>query len=125
MPASTPRTATDPILIPNSGTTGQGEIAKLLGNPDALGAGYAREASALLLAFAFERLGLERIYLRTNGFNLHNIKLNERLGFQFEGILRSSYRLNGELIDVVLMSMLAAEYYRKYGTRELTANAAS
>ena len=104
---------------------GQGELAKLLGNPDALGAGYAREASALLLAFAFERLGLERIYLRTKGFNLHNIKLNERLGFRFEGILRSSYRLNGELIDVVLMSMLSTEYYRKYGTRELPASVAT
>lgn len=95
-------------------TVQQAEIAKLIGNPDALGVGYAREASCLILAFAFEHLGLERVYLRTNGFNLKNIKLNERLGFKFEGILRASYRLNDDLIDVVLMSMLSTEFRQNY-----------
>jgi RimJ/RimL family protein N-acetyltransferase len=97
----------------------QAEIAKLLGDPEAIGSGYAHEASGLLLSYAFQVLNLQRVFLRTNGFNMLNIKLNEKLGFQFEGILRASELLNGELIDVVLMSMLAREYYRKYGVREL------
>ena len=89
--------------------------------PKALGCGFAHDATCLLLAFAFETLGLQRIYLRTNGFNLKNIALNEDLGFHFEGILRASEILDGQLVDVVQMSMLADEFRHKYTIRELAA----
>lgn len=97
----------------------QAEVAKLLGDPAARGRGYATESTGLLLSYAFQVLELHRVYLRTKGFNLQNIELNEKLGFQYEGILRASERLQGELIDVVLMSMLAREYTERYHTREL------
>ena len=96
------------------------EIAKLVGDPAALGAGYAHEATCLLLGYAFQTLGMQRVYLRTNGFNLHNIRLNEKIGFRFEGILRASEVLNQDLVDVVLMSMLGREFYRMYRVRELS-----
>lgn len=101
---------------------GQAEMAKLLGEPSSRGSGYALEATGLLLAYAFRVLKLYRVYLRTKGFNLHNIQLNERLGFQFEGILRASERLQDELIDVVLMSMLAREFTARYEVRESPAS---
>jgi RimJ/RimL family protein N-acetyltransferase len=97
------------------------EIAKLLGEDSALGGGYAREASCLALAYAFRVLGLRRVYLRTGGFNLHNIKLNEKIGFRFEGVLRASEILNDEVIDVVLMSMLAREFESQYVLESLPA----
>ena len=103
----------------------QAEIAKLVGEPDALGKGFAREATSLLLAYGFHRLDLQRVYLRTAGFNMHNIKLNEALGFQFEGILRASEILNNELIDVVLMSLLRSEFDRKYACRIREAEASA
>lgn len=96
----------------------QAEVAKLVGEPKALGTGYAREATCLLLGYAFHALDLQRVYLRTNGFNLQNIRLNEKIGFRFEGILRASDVLNQELVDVVLMSMLGREFYRMYRIRE-------
>ena len=37
------------------------------------------------------------------------------LGFQYEGVLRKNCRKNGVLYDVHLMSMLAEEYFEKYG----------
>ena len=92
----------------------QAEMAKLLGSPDARGKGYAKEATQLLLCYAFDDLKLRRVYLRTAGFNLHNIKLNERLGFKFEGILRESQALEDKLVDVVLMSMLAREFAKRH-----------
>jgi RimJ/RimL family protein N-acetyltransferase len=101
-------------------TVRQAETAKLVGEPAALGAGYAHEATCLLLGYAFHNLDLQRVYLRTNGFNLQNIGLNEKIGFRFEGILRASDVLNQELVDVVLMSMLGREFYRRYRVRELT-----
>lgn len=93
---------------------GKAEIAKMIGEPEALGAGYAHEATCLLLVYAFRTLGLRRVYLQTNGFNLHNIRLNEKIGFRFEGILRASEILDREVVDVVLMSMLEHEFDRMY-----------
>jgi len=93
---------------------GQAESAKLLGEPDARGKGYAHEAAALLLAYAFDALELRRVYLRTAGFNLHNIKLNEKIGYKFEGILRESEVFGDRRVDVVLMSMLAREFASVY-----------
>lgn len=92
----------------------QAEMAKLLGPPDARGKGYAKEATRLLLCYAFDELKLRRVYLQTAGFNLHNIKLNESIGFKFEGILRESQALEDKLVDVVLMSMLAREFAKRY-----------
>jgi len=93
---------------------GQAEMAKLLGDPAMRGRGYAKEATHLLLAYAFGELGLGRVYLRTAGFNLHNIRLNEKVGFRFEGILRRAHVLCGRLIDVALMSVLREDYLRAF-----------
>lgn len=92
----------------------QGEMAKLIGAPHARGKGYAKESTGLVLAYAFDELGLGRVYLRTAGFNLHNIKLNEKIGFRFEGILRGSDVLDDRRVDVVLMSILRREFARLF-----------
>jgi len=92
----------------------QAEIAKLIGAPHARGKGYAKESTGLVLAYAFDELGLGRVYLRTAGFNLHNIKLNEKIGFRFEGILRGSDVLDDRRVDVVLMSILRREFARLF-----------
>jgi RimJ/RimL family protein N-acetyltransferase len=98
----------------------QAEMAKLVGEQEALGKGYAREATCLLLTYAFREAGLERVYLRTNGFNVHNVALNEAVGFRFEGILRESQLVNGHRADVVQMSMLMREFERRYIIRQRT-----
>lgn len=92
----------------------QAEMAKLIGAPHARGKGYAREATGLVLGYAFDELGLGRVYLRTAGFNLHNIRLNEKIGFRFEGILRGSDVLDDRRVDVVLMSILRREFGRLF-----------
>lgn len=92
----------------------QAEMAKLLGNPQARGKGYAKEATQLLLGYGFDELKLQRVYLRTAGFNLHNIRLNEKLGFKFEGILREACILEDNLIDEVIMSMLSREFFAHF-----------
>ena len=92
----------------------QAGLAKLIGAPHARGKGYAKEATTLVLGYAFDQLGLGRVYLRTAGFNLHNIRLNEKTGFRFEGILRGSDVLAGRRVDVVLMSILRREFSRLF-----------
>ena len=91
-----------------------GEMAKLLGSPDARGKGYAKESEVLMLGYAFDRLKLNRVFIRTAGFNLQNIKLNEKLGLRFEGILRECRMLDEELVDIVVMSILSREFEAIY-----------
>ncbi len=91
-----------------------GEMAKLLGDPTARGKGYAKEAEVLMLAYAFEQLKLNRVFIRTAGFNLQNIKLNEKLGLRFEGILRECKTLDDQLVDIVVMSILSREFSAMY-----------
>jgi RimJ/RimL family protein N-acetyltransferase len=92
----------------------QAEMTKLLGVREARGHGYAREATLLLLAYAFDKLGLERVYLRTAGLNMRNIRLNERIGFQYEGVLRRAASIADNIVDVVLMGILVGDFRRRY-----------
>ncbi|MGB2821604.1 MAG: GNAT family protein [Phycisphaerae bacterium] len=92
----------------------QAEMTKLLGERSARGKGYAAEAVKLTLAYAFGELKLRRVYLRTAGFNFQNIKLNEKVGFRFEGILRQSHIIAGKVVDVALMSILSHEFFKLY-----------
>jgi len=88
---------------------GQAELGKTVGDPGFRGKGIAEMATRLIVAYGFDSLGLNRIYLRTLGANVRNIRLNERVGFRFEGLLRQAARVNGQPADVVLMAMLRSE----------------
>ena len=85
---------------------GQAELTKLVGGPEFRGRGLAALATRRLLEYGFEEVGLNRIYLRTLGGNLKNIRLNERLGFRFEGVLVQAHRGDQGLCDVILMGLL-------------------
>jgi len=84
----------------------QGELVKMIGAPEERGKGLAKKATQMLVDFGFEQLKLNRIYLRTLGGNMKNIRLNESLGFRFEGLLRQAARLSGKLSDVIIMAMV-------------------
>ncbi len=74
------------------------------------GKGYGREAMEAIMAYCFDELELERLYLdHYTGNPAANLYLS--LGFKYEGVLRKNCRKNGVLYDVHLMSMLRDEYY--------------
>ena len=56
--------------------------------PNFRGQGYAYEASAGVLAYARGSLGLKRLVAITDPENVSSIKLLERLGFQYEQLVR-------------------------------------
>jgi UDP-4-amino-4,6-dideoxy-N-acetyl-beta-L-altrosamine N-acetyltransferase len=85
------------------------EYGVLIGEPDARGKGFAAEASRLLLAYAFETLGLRRVYLHVLARNSDALRLYRRVGFQTEGILRRHVRKGCEFLDVTVMAALADE----------------
>lgn len=101
---------------------GQAEVGKMIGDPRFRGRGLAGVATVLLLRHAFEALELNRVYLRTLGGNLKNIRLNERIGFRFEGVLRSAFVRDGKARDVVLMGLLRHEFEELYAGGDVEAS---
>jgi [ribosomal protein S5]-alanine N-acetyltransferase len=73
------------------------------------GRGYMAEALDALLRYAFEDLGLNRVYAYHMVRNPASGRVLARLGFAVEGILRQRVRKWGLFEDVVLQALLRAE----------------
>lgn len=74
------------------------------------GKGVAKEASRLILAYGFEELGLNRIYLFTEADNIAAQKLFERVGFKREGILKQDVYSHGAFADRIAYGFLKEEW---------------
>lgn len=96
------------------------ELEKMIGEKEFQGLGFATEASKLLLTYAFAKLGLRRIYAKILPYNLANIKVNKKLGFRIEGILRKHAFIKNKHFDIVLMGLLKEDFVKRL--RSLCAN---
>ncbi len=73
--------------------------------------GINRHVKFLMLSFAFEKLEMERVSFEVNTQNEKSIRSLEKLGCQFEGILRSThYNLDGTRRDSAVFSILHHEW---------------
>ncbi len=72
--------------------------------------GYATEALATLLSFAFEEINLHRIWLKITKQNKPSNAVAKKLGFVSEGTSRSCLFINKEWQDTNFYSMLEEEY---------------
>lgn len=61
--------------------------------------GIAFQACSLLVDYGFQRLGLHKIYLNTDGENLPAHRLFEKVGFAREGVFRDDMVHRGRFID--------------------------
>lgn len=82
------------------------ELRKLIGDPRYRGKGLAKEATRLWIQYGLTTLDLRKIYVNTMHTNLANMRLNEDLGFQVEGILRGEVVVDGMRHDVLRMGLL-------------------
>lgn len=82
---------------PDTGTAPErvGEIGWTLA-PGAQGQGLATEAARAVLALAMNDLGFRRMEARLDARNNASAAVCERLGMQFEGVLRDNMYLKGE-----------------------------
>lgn len=85
------------------------EFGILIGEPDARGKGYAREAGELILRYAFDDLKLHRVYLHVFAENEPAIRLYEALGFSREGTLRQHALKRGVFRDVLVMAIVKSD----------------
>lgn len=78
------------------------------------GCGYGTEATRLVLAYAFDALGLHRVDLRVLAVNRRAIASYAKCGFVREGVERDSALIDGVWHDDVIMSILEHEW-RNHG----------
>lgn len=70
------------------------------------GKGYAKEAMEAVIAHGFETLGLERLWARFHAGNEASRRLLERLGFSYEGTLKSHVMRDGARRDCLIYGRL-------------------
>ncbi len=88
------------------------EMGYLLYEDADKGRGYMKEALRPIVNHGFNRLGLHRIEAFTGKDNIASQRLLKGLGFQFEGILREHFCVNGVNEDSWCFSLLKREFER-------------
>lgn len=93
-----------------SATHRSADLQIRMGDDRTRGQGLGLAAVRQLVEFGFRDLNLNRIALQVFATNGRAIKTYERAGFTIEGLLREAAFVDGEFIDVVVMSILAGEF---------------
>lgn len=81
-----------------------------LGNETFRGKGFGRESYILLQMFAFDELGLNRLYGYQLTNNVAGHRLIEKLGWTREGLLRQDKLSHGKIVDRFIVSLLRSEW---------------
>ena len=75
------------------------------------GTGLNKHCKFLLLTFAFEKLGMQRVEFRADAQNERSIYAMKSIGCKTEGILRSNgVRADGTRRDSIVLSILKSEW---------------
>lgn len=73
--------------------------------------GLNKNCKFLLLSFAFDQLGMERVGFRANSRNERSINAMKSIGCTEEGVLRSfNYDAIGDRLDAIILSILKQEW---------------
>jgi ribosomal-protein-alanine N-acetyltransferase len=83
------------------------------------GTGVFQEGAALVLAFAFDTVGVRRLEARAAVLNGRGNGALQKLGAVQECVLRKSFLLNGRYVDQVLYSMIDVDWRRSSETRRI------
>jgi [ribosomal protein S5]-alanine N-acetyltransferase len=86
------------------------EIGYVLNHDQYKGKGFMKEALPVILKFGFENMDLHRIEALVAPDNTPSLKLLQKTGFIYEGLLRQHYMKNGQLEDSAVYSLLRNEY---------------
>jgi ribosomal-protein-serine acetyltransferase len=74
------------------------------------GRGVMTQCCRFVVRYGFLTLDLNRIQIAAGTENVESRAIPERLGFRFEGVLRSRENLHGAFIDHAMYSLLRSEF---------------
>lgn len=81
-----------------------------IGEVSQWGKGFGLETKQALLEYSFDHLHLNKVYSFHREDSKAMIKINLKLGAQQEGKLREEMRYNGVMTDMVVISVLKADF---------------
>ena len=87
-----------------------------IGEGEYLGKGIAQGATKLLLHYAFDTVGLNRVYLYTEIENCAAVKAYERIGFKREGLLKNDLFSRGRFVDRYIYGITKKDFYHYMDT---------
>ena len=91
------------------------EYVVAISEADARDKGYGTEVTRLMLAHAFNALGMHSIYLSVFEFNPAGKRAYEKAGFRVCGRRRAAIYLDGRHWDEFIMECLASEFGARAG----------
>lgn len=87
------------------------ELALLIGDKKSWGKGFGTDSLELLKEVAFLGLGMNRVQVKCFASNARILRICEKASFLVEGTLREKVFFNGRYENIVVMSILFAEYF--------------
>ena len=85
------------------------DVGLLIGEKDCWRQGYASEAIACLVRYAFDVLNLHKLTAGCYAANQASLKAFQKNGFQIEGNRKKQYICNGIYTDAVMLGLINAE----------------
>lgn len=83
------------------------EMGYYIGEPY-WGNGYATSAVKQVCQYVFENSDIIRIFAEPFARNIRSCRVLEKVGFQYEGTLRSNAVKNGEILDMKMYALIKA-----------------
>jgi RimJ/RimL family protein N-acetyltransferase len=90
-------------------------VGLFIGDKSIWDKGYSTEVMQLLFKHGFETLDLNRIWLRVHADNPRAVRVYEKAGMTHEGFYRQGVYKKGMFVDVLIMSILKAEWDERRG----------
>ena len=84
-------------------------LGALIGEKSLQGKGYGTEAHHLIAKYAFQDLGLNRLWVQVLEDNTQSLKHLEKCGYTVEGRFRKHALKNGQFKDVILLGICAGD----------------
>ena len=92
----------------------KGEYYITLGEKEYKRKGVSYEATKQILDYAFDELGLEKVWLCVDDLNLPAKKLYEKIGFKQEGLLRKDIYFKNKMIDRCMYGIVKDEWKNEH-----------
>ena len=82
-------------------------------DPEFWSKGFGKEATKLMIEYAFDILNINRIQLHVSCENKNAIEIYKKAGYVIEGTLRQAMYYNNRFVDFYVMGILRDKYYKK------------
>lgn len=85
------------------------EFGILIADDDSRGKGYGTMCTNAMVEYAFNCLGLHKVFAEVISENIPSKKMFLKCGFELDGILRDDNYKNGRFYDVLVLSIIASD----------------